>query len=51
LPWFQWGCLLPSYVVMVVYDGCHGGMEDGEQAQGGSDAIRAVPERRRCEKM
>lgn len=36
---------MQAYIVVVRYHCCYRGMEDGEQAEGRTDAIWAVPER------
>ena len=38
------GFVVPD-IVVVRYNRCDGGVEDGEQAQRGADAVWAVPER------
>ena len=43
--------LVVPHVIVVVDDGCHGRMEYREQAERCTDAIGAVPEGRRREKM
>ena len=51
LSWKQLGGVVVTRVVVVVDDGRHGRVEDGEHAQRGADAIGTVPERRGGEEV